>query len=120
MRLAVKRVYEEAAPADGKRVLVDRVWPRGLRKEDAAVDVWLKDIAPSTALRKWFGHDPARWEEFQARYGSELDANAEATGTLLELARHGPVTLLFSARDTEHNNARALRSYLERHARQRH
>ena len=110
--LSIKRVYEPAARGDGARVLVDRVWPRGITKEKAALDLWLKEIAPSTALRKWFGHDPARWDEFRKRYGKELDGNAEAVGQLTALVAKGPVTLLYSAHDTEHNQAAALLEYL--------
>ena len=108
----IKRIYDQASPEDGARVLVDRVWPRGITKEKAALDLWLKEIAPSTELRKWFGHDPARWEEFRKRYGKELDGNAEAVGQLKALVAKGPVTLLYSAHDTEHNQAAALLEYL--------
>ena len=109
----VKRVYEPADPEDGTRFLVDRLWPRGLAKEALALDGWLKDLAPSDALRRWFGHDPARWEEFQRRYAAELDARPDAWRPILEAARQGRVTLLFSARDTQHNNAVALKAYLD-------
>ncbi|MGE0081659.1 MAG: DUF488 domain-containing protein [Thiohalomonadaceae bacterium] len=108
----VKRVYDPSAKSDGARVLVDRVWPRGVRKEELALDAWEKDVAPSPALRTWFGHDPARWEEFRRRYFAELDRRPEALARLRALARRGRLTLLFSARDTEHNNAVALRDYL--------
>lgn len=111
MSIAVKRVYEPAAKSDGYRVLVDRVWPRGLKKEDAALDAWAKELAPSTALRKWFAHDPARWSEFQRRYHDELKAQKAA---LKELAAHKKVTLIFSSHDGEHNNAVALKRELER------
>jgi uncharacterized protein YeaO (DUF488 family) len=111
--LRIKRIYEPASRDDGQRVLVDRVWPRGVTKEAAALDLWLKEIAPSTALRKWFGHDPARWVEFRRRYGAELDANA-AVKQLRELMRKGRVTLLYSARDAEHNQAVALMDYLRK------
>jgi uncharacterized protein YeaO (DUF488 family) len=110
--LAVKRIYEPPAPDDGQRVLVDRIWPRGVSKKDAALALWLKDIAPSDELRKWFGHEPARWAEFQERYGAELDGNGEAVGELLGLLRHGKVTLLYGAHDETHNNAVALAGYL--------
>jgi uncharacterized protein YeaO (DUF488 family) len=113
MGFAVKRVYEAPATNDGYRVLVDRVWPRGLKKEDAALDIWSKELAPSTALRKWFGHDPARWEGFRHRYASELDALAEFWRPLVTKAARHRVTLLFGARDEEHNNAVALKAYLD-------
>lgn len=110
--LRIKRIYEPAAKSDGARILVDRVWPRGITKEDAALTLWLKEIAPSTALRKWFGHDPARWADFQRRYRTELDANSEAVERLDACLRSGTVTLLYGARDTEHNQAVALATYL--------
>jgi len=109
----IKRVYDPPNADDGRRVLVDRVWPRGLRKEKLADALWLKEIAPSTALRKWFGHRPERWEEFRRRYGAELDAMPETVARLHRLMGEGPVTLLYSARDTEHNQAVALRDYLQ-------
>ena len=96
------------------RVLVDRLWPRGLRKADAAVDRWMKDIAPSTELRQWFDHDPERWQEFRRRYAKELKQHATAVDELRDLARHGTVTLVFGARDEEHNDAVALREVLLR------
>jgi uncharacterized protein YeaO (DUF488 family) len=108
-----KRVYDDPAGSDGTRVLVDRIWPRGLSRERAAVDVWLKDIAPTTELRKWFGHDPARWKAFEARYRQELDRNAAAVAQLRELVDRGPVTLLYGARDDAHNDAVALLAYLD-------
>ena len=108
----LKRVYEPAAPDDGVRVLVDRLWPRGLRKADAAIDRWMKDIAPSTQLRQWFGHDPERWPEFRRRYTRELQQQAVAVEELQELARSGPVTLVFAARDEAHNDAIVLRDAL--------
>ncbi len=113
MVLKLKRVYEPPSEEDGCRVLVDRVWPRGLRKEQAKVDLWLKEIAPSDELRKWFGHDPQKWAAFKRRYHAELDQNREAVNPLLERTESGPVTLLFAARDEEHNNAVALKEYLE-------
>ena len=112
--IQVKRVYEAAEPQDGARFLVERLWPRGMKKESLQMDGWLKEVAPSTALRQWFGHDPVRWAEFQRRYTVELDAAPDAWAPLVAAARHGPVTLLYSARDTEHNAALALRDYLER------
>ena len=112
-RLKIKRVYDAPSRTDGTRVLVDRVWPRGMTKQQAAVDVWLKEIAPSTELRKWFGHEPSRWKEFQQRYRAELEDNGEALDALRAQIRKGPVTLLFGARDEEHNNAVALLGYLQ-------
>ena len=115
MRILVRRVYDSTTASTGKRILVDRVWPRGIKKETLHLDLWLRDLAPSTPLRKWFGHDPKRWEEFQRRYRAEL-RRPEQQGRLNEvitLARRGPVTLLYSARDEEHNQALALRRVLE-------
>lgn len=118
MNIQVKRVYEPAAPEDGQRVLVDRVWPRGLTKERVAADAWLKDVAPSTGLRQWFGHERTKWDAFRQRYAVELDAHPEALTPLLTAARKGRLTLLYAARDTECNQAVALRAYLlERHVR---
>lgn len=110
----LKRVYEPPSPEDGVRVLVDRLWPRGLRKADAAVGRWMKDIAPSTELRQWFGHAPERWQEFRHRYARELQQHASAIDELRELARHNTVTLVFGARDEEHNDAVVLREILLR------
>jgi uncharacterized protein YeaO (DUF488 family) len=110
--IKVRRVYEPAQPSDGTRVLVDRLWPRGLTKEAAAVDHWMRDLAPSTALRKWFGHDPARWDEFRRRYAAELREREAQLEALRDLARRGPVTLVFGARDERHNDAVALREIL--------
>ena len=110
----IKRVYEPPSNDDGVRVLVDRLWPRGLSKPKAAVDLWLKDLAPSVRLRRWFNHDPSRWTEFKQRYAEELDAKKASTAALLGAARRGRVTLLFGARDPEHNNAVALYAYLTR------
>jgi uncharacterized protein YeaO (DUF488 family)/alkylated DNA nucleotide flippase Atl1 len=111
--IAIKRVYDPPSRSDGTRVLVDRLWPRGIAKAKARVDHWLKELGPSTALRTWFGHDPARWAEFQRRYHREL-ANSGAARPLADLARRGPLTLLFAAKDADHNNAVALRDYLAR------
>ncbi len=111
--IKVKRVYDPVEPDDGKRFLVERLWPRGIRKEALQMDGWLKDVAPSDGLRRWFGHDPKKWEEFRRRYFAELEAHPEAWRPLLEAARAGHVTLLFSARDPHHNNAVALREFLE-------
>jgi len=111
-KVAIKRVYEDAARGDGWRVLVDRLWPRGLAKESAAIDAWLKDVAPSTALRRWFNHDPERWVEFKRRYREELAQQQAAVDELLTRARRGRVTLLYGARDEAHNQAVALAEYL--------
>jgi uncharacterized protein YeaO (DUF488 family) len=108
----LKRAYEPSAAADGARILVDRLWPRGVRKADAAIDQWIKEIAPSTALRKWIGHDPARWQEFRRRYAIEVHDHPEELGKLRALARQGPVTLVFSAHDEVHNDAVVLRELL--------
>lgn len=113
MSLHIKRVYEPAETADGQRILVDRIWPRGLTKEKAAVDTWVKTVAPTTELRKWFNHDPARWAEFRARYARELDANPEAVKQLRDLVKTGKTTLLFAAHDPVHNNAVAITEYLD-------
>lgn len=112
MRVAIKRVYEPAADDDGRRILVDRLWPRGLSKEKAAVDLWLKEVAPSDELRKWFGHDPKKWGEFQRRYRAELDSNEEAVQTLKQAIGKGPATLVYGAHDEQHNQAVALRDWL--------
>jgi uncharacterized protein YeaO (DUF488 family) len=111
--IQTKRVYEPPEPADGARYLVERLWPRGIKKEALPMDGWLRDLAPSPALRLWFGHDPARWDEFRRRYVAELDAQPAAWQPLLDAARRGPVTLLYSARDPSHNSANLLQSYLE-------
>ena len=111
--VAVKRAYEPASPADGMRVLVDRLWPRGVSKEHLAVDFWLKDAAPSDALRRWYGHKPHRWESFTAKYRGELVQRADLLRLLDELRRRGRVTLLFGARDVARNNAVVLREVLE-------
>lgn len=108
----VKRVYEPSGPEDGLRLLVDGVWPRGMRKETLEVEAWLRVVAPSTALRRWFGHDPARWEDFRARYFAELAANPQGLARLRSYMVRGPVTLLFAAADEEQNNAVALRDYI--------
>jgi len=113
-RLGLKRAYDPPAPSDGRRVLVDRIWPRGLKREDAAIDLWLKEAAPSAELRRWFKHDPAKWDEFCRRYWAELDNNQEAVARLKECAGAGSATLVYGAKDPEHNNAVALKIYLER------
>ncbi|MDX9800464.1 MAG: DUF488 domain-containing protein [Spirochaetia bacterium] len=112
--IQIKRVYDPPAQIDGKRILVERLWPRGMRKDALRLDDWLKDTAPSTELRKWFSHDPVKWAEFKQRYQAELDKHPEAWQPILEAAKTGNVTLLFSSHDTEHNNAAALKIYLER------
>ena len=108
----LKRAYEPAAPEDGVRVLVDRLWPRGVSKANAALDHWMKDIAPSTELRSWFGHDPVRWDEFQRLYTAELHQHTELIEQLRVLARKGPITLVYSAHDEAHNDAVVLRGAL--------
>lgn len=113
----LKRAYDAASPEDGLRVLVDRLWPRGLSKQKARVDIWLKDIAPSHELRKWFGHDPAKWKDFQARYRDEMKEQADSLTLLRKKAKAGTVTLLFAAHDEEHNNAVVLKSVLARRTR---
>jgi uncharacterized protein YeaO (DUF488 family) len=111
-KLQVKRVYEPRSASDGQRVLVDRVWPRGISKDKLGDATWLKEVAPSTDLRKWFGHRPERWKQFCSRYAAELDNNPDAIAKLRALCARGPVTLLYSARDTQHNQALALADYL--------
>lgn len=108
----LKRAYERPAPRDGTRILIDRLWPRGMTKKSAAIDEWFKDIAPSTALRQWFGHDPYRWEEFRHRYSTEVRQNPDQLDKLRALARQGPITLVFSAHDEVHNDAVVLRDLL--------
>ncbi|MGD0230960.1 MAG: DUF488 domain-containing protein [Syntrophorhabdales bacterium] len=112
--IKVKRIYDSltAEPGDGRRVLVDRLWPRGLRKDDVFVDEWMKELAPSTALRKWFSHDPAKWEEFKKRYRQELNEKTELFEHVKTEARYGNITILYSAKDREHNNAVALKEFL--------
>ncbi len=105
MSLQLKRVYDPPAASDGRRILVDRVWPRGLSKQNARIDEWWRDLAPSTELRKWFGHDPARWEEFRKRYRAELKQREERLAQLRELAAIEAVSLLYGAKDTERNQA---------------
>ena len=107
---ALKRVYDKTAPEDGVRFLVERLWPRGIKKTDLRLDDWLKDVAPSAALRRWFSHDPQKWTEFQKRYFAELDSHPEACEPIRSAARHGLVILVYSSHDTEHNNAVALRN----------
>jgi uncharacterized protein YeaO (DUF488 family) len=111
--IRVKRIYDPPAPEDGCRVLVDRLWPRGVRKADAAIDLWLREIAPSTELRHWFAHDPAKWAGFRERYRAELSDKEDALAGLRGKARESTVTLLYAAHDAEHNNAVALKGLLE-------
>src|SRR4051812_23096464 len=111
-RVNLKRAYEAAAPEDGTRILVDRLWPRGVSKTNAALDEWMKDIAPSNELRKWFGHDPSRWEEFRSRYAEEVRQKPELLDRLRSLARRAPVTLMYSAHDEVHNDAVVLRELI--------
>jgi uncharacterized protein YeaO (DUF488 family) len=112
MLIQIKRVYDEPSDTDGTRILIDRLWPRGLSKAKAKVDLWLKDIAPSTALRQWFGHDPRKWHEFKQRYQDELHKNNEAIAQLRARMAKGTVTLVYGAKDQEHNDAVALQEYL--------
>lgn len=111
-KLNIKRIYEPPARSDGARILVDRIWPRGVSKKKAALDEWFKDIAPSPRLRKWFGHDPARWLEFRRRYRAELKSNKIAVKHMRDRMKKGRVTLLYAAHDTEHNHALVLAAYL--------
>ena len=115
MQIQLKRAYDKPSKTDGKRVLVDRIWPRGIKKEQAGISLWLRDIAPSTELRKWFGHDPAKWAEFKRRYFKELKQHKEAVEQITEMAEHGKITLVFGAKDQEFNNAAALKDYMEKH-----
>jgi uncharacterized protein YeaO (DUF488 family) len=115
----LKRAYDEPASADGARYLVDRLWPRGVKKADLALADWVKEVAPSAELRQWFHHDPAKWPEFQRRYAAELQAQPGAWQRLLQAARNGDITLVFGARDTEHNDAVVLKAFLEQQL-QRH
>ena len=108
----LKRAYDRPTKSDGTRILIDRLWPRGVKKTDAAIDQWAKDIAPSTALRKWFGHDPSRWQEFRSRYAVEVHEHPEQLSELRSLAKHGRITLVYSAHDEVHNDAVALRDFL--------
>jgi uncharacterized protein YeaO (DUF488 family) len=112
--IQLRRVYDKPGTHDGARFLVDRLWPRGIRKTDLDIDRWQKEAAPSTELRKWFGHDPQKWQEFQERYFAELDAHPDAWEPILKAAERGTVTLLYSSQEAEHNNAVALRIYVEK------
>jgi len=111
--IKLKRVYDDQQLSDGPRFLVERLWPRGIRKANLTIDGWLKDIGPSDGLRRWFGHDPKKWDLFRKRYFAELDSKPEVLETLLKAVRRGPVTLIYSSHDTTHNNAVALKDYLE-------
>lgn len=113
--MQIKRAYDPPARGDGQRLLVERLWPRGMKKEALAFDGWLKDVAPSSALRTWYGHRVERWDEFQRRYRDELDSHPDAWAPIAEAAARGPVTLLYSAHDTAHNSAAVLRDYLGEH-----
>lgn len=113
--IRLKRVYDSASDDDGVRFLVERLWPRGVKKKDLRLDAWLKDVAPSTTLRQWFSHDPAKWAEFVQRYFAELDARPEAFEPILKASSQGHVTLLFSSHDAAHNNAVALETYIAAH-----
>jgi uncharacterized protein YeaO (DUF488 family) len=117
MRIGIQRAYEEPARSGGRRILVDRLWPRGLTKEKAKIDFWAKEVAPSNALRRWYGHAPERWTEFQRRYFAELDANPEAVAELREQMGRGAVTFVFSSKEERLNNAAALVAYLKRRSR---
>ena len=111
--IQLKRAYEPSSCEDGSRILVERLWPRGVTKKEAAIDFWMKEIAPSAELRKWFGHDPARWEQFEQRYWEELRANPKAVETLKRACAHGNVTFVYAAHDQEHNGALALKEFLQ-------
>lgn len=111
-KIAIKRVYEPASPSDGTRILVDRLWPRGLRKEAVPLNLWPKEIAPSTELRKWYDHKPERWSEFKRKYQAELATHKDEIEALVHLASKGPITLLYAAHDGEHSNAEVLRQVL--------
>lgn len=114
MKVKIKRVYESPQDQDGQRILIDRLWPRGLTKEKARIDLWLKDVAPSTELRKWFNHEPEKWPEFQKRYSKELSNNQTTINELLLKIKKSNVTLVYSAKDELHNDAVLLKSYLEK------
>ena len=119
MGISIKRIYEKPDAKDGTRILVDRLWPRGLSKENAKFDVWLKGVAPSHELRRWYGHDAEKWEAFRQQYFRELDASREAVDALLGYVEKGDVTLLYAAKDSERNNAVALQAYLDGYRDQR-
>ena len=114
MHIQLKRAYQAAEPSDGKRLLVDRLWPRGISKEDAKLHLWLKELAPSTELRQWFAHDPAKWPEFQQRYQAEF-INKPELDQLVDLAKKGDICLVYAAKDERHNGAQVLKAYIEKH-----
>ena len=118
-RIGIKRVYDRPGPEDGRRILVDRLWPRGLRKEEARIDYWAKDISPSSELRKWYGHDPAKWDEFKARYFVELERAAEGVERLRKELAEGAATFVYSSKEPVINNAEALKLYLENRAKKK-
>ncbi|MGB2607430.1 MAG: DUF488 domain-containing protein [Isosphaeraceae bacterium] len=111
--IRLKRAYEPPTEEDGLRILVERLWPRGVSKEDAAIDLWLKEIAPSTGLRKWYGHEPSLWEEFRRRYRAEIEDKGEVISDLKQRLKEGPVTFVYAAKDESHNSAVVLKEYLE-------
>ena len=113
MPIKLKRVYEEPNISDGKRVLVERLWPRGLSKDKAQVDLWLKEAAPTTELRKWFSHDPAKWDEFKTRYFKELGGNPEALETIIDILKNETITFVFASKEETYNNSAALKEYIE-------
>jgi uncharacterized protein YeaO (DUF488 family) len=113
MIVQTKRVYDTVTPQDGVRILVDRIWPRGVSKDDAHIDIWAKEYAPSTELRKWFGHDLRKWDEFKKRYFKELSGNKDALQTVIKNAQSKKLTLVYAAKQTQYNNARALKEYIE-------
>lgn len=115
LTIKTKRAYDAPARSDGCRILVDRIWPRGVSKNDAALEAWVKDVSPSTALRKWFGHDPSKWTSFKKKYFSELKENQDAIELVLSACSGSTLTLVFGAKDAEHNNAIALKEYIEQH-----
>ena len=117
--VTLKRVYDPVVATDGKRLLVERLWPRGLSKDSLKLDGWIREVAPTTELRQWFGHDPTKWRQFRMRYFRELDSQPESWQPIVSLARRGTVTLVYSSHDEEHNNAVALRDYLQLKTRQR-
>lgn len=114
MEIHLKRAYAAPSEKDGRRILVDRLWPRGIKKEELDIDFWMKEVAPSSELRRRFGHDPQKWEEFRSRYFRELDERPDAVEKLMEEAKKGPVTLVFAAKNERHNNAVALAEYLKK------
>lgn len=113
MKIKLKRIYDKPSKEDGLRILVDRLWPRGVPKRYASIDIWMKHIAPTNELRKWFNHDAEKWEEFKSRYFSELDHKSELVKEILSRAKRGTLTLIFSAKEEKYNNAEALKEYLE-------